>query len=155
SERMLTAMIATESQRDLDVKALVKPGDVAEQILSTMHEEETDVLITGTHGHSLVRYLIGSVTHNLLRDAQIPIVTVGQVTQPPAFNRILLATDLLEGSKYVLLRAIDVARATHARLAVVHATVVGVEGGAEAAVYLSEARAEKAREKFHRWRIEA
>jgi nucleotide-binding universal stress UspA family protein len=155
SERMLTAMIATESQRDLDVKALVKSGDVDQQILSTMHEEETDILIMGTHGHNLVRYLIGSVTHKLLRDSDIPIVTVGHVNRPPAFSRILLATDFSEGSKDVLLRAIDLAHATHAKLVVVNAIVVGVEGGAEAGEYLGEARVEKARAKFDQWRTEA
>src|SRR5262249_17566857 len=115
----------------------------------------TDALIVGTHGHSLVRYLIGSVTHKLLRDSDIPIVTVGRVTRPPAFNRILLATDFSGRSEDVLLNAIDLARATDARLAVVHAIVVGVEGGAEAAEYLSEARFEKGRAKFDQWKDEA
>jgi nucleotide-binding universal stress UspA family protein len=152
---MLMAMIAAESQHDLEVKTLVRSGDVDQQILSAMHEEETDILIIGTHGHSLVRYLIGSVTHRLLRDSDIPIVTVGQVTRPPAFNRILVATDLSEGSKDLLQNAIDLGHATNARLAAVRAIVVGVEGGAEAAEYLSEARFEKGRAKFDQWKAEA
>ena len=155
SERMLTAMIAAESQGDLDVKPLVKSGDVVQQILSTMHKEKIDVLIMGTHSHSLVRYLIGSVTHKLLRNADFPIVTVAQRTRPPAFNRILLATDLSEGSKDILLPATELAHATHAKLAVVHAIEVGVEGGAEAAEYLSEERVEAARAKFNQWKTEA
>jgi nucleotide-binding universal stress UspA family protein len=155
SQRMLAAMITSQCQRDLAAKSLVKSGDVDQQILATIYEEDTDVLIMGTHGHSLVRYLIGSVAHKLLRDADIPIVTVGQVTRPRAFNRILLATDFSEGSKDVLLRAIDLTRATNAKLAVVHAIEVGVEGGAEAAEYLSEERAQTARARFDQWRIEA
>jgi nucleotide-binding universal stress UspA family protein len=155
SERMLAAMVTSQSQQDLTPKIVVKSGEVDREIVSTMHEEDIDVLVMGTHGHSFFRYLIGSVTHTLLREADIPIVTVGQLTRPPAFTRILLATDFSEGSKGVLLRAIDLAHATHAKLAAVHAIEVGVDGGAEAAEYLSEERTETARAKFDDWKIEA
>jgi universal stress protein A len=153
SQRMLAEMVT--SQQALTARILVKSGEVDREILSTMHEEDIDVLVIGTHGHSFVRYLIGSVAHKLLREADIPVVTVGQLTRPPGFTRILLASDFSEGSKGVLLRAIDLAQASHARLAAVHAIDVGVEGGAEAAEYLSEERTETTRAKFDDWRTEA
>src|SRR5215475_12553070 len=94
SERMLTAMITTENRRVLDVKTLVKSGEVEQQVSATIREEDTDLVIMGTHGRGLVgRYLIGSVTHKVLRNVEIPVLTVSGITPFPAFDRILLATD--------------------------------------------------------------
>jgi nucleotide-binding universal stress UspA family protein len=156
SERMLTAMITTENQRALDVKTLVKSGNVEQQVSATIREEDTDLVIMGTHGRGFVgHYLIGSVTHKVLRNVDIPTVTVGHATRPPALNRILFPTDLSDISQHVLLWAVDLAQTTHAKLVAVHAVDVGVEGGAEAAVYLGEERVEEARAKLNQWRSEA
>jgi nucleotide-binding universal stress UspA family protein len=153
SERMLSAMITTENRRVLDVKTLVKSGDVEQQLSATIRKEGADLVIMGTHGRGLVgRYLIGSVTHKVLGNVDIPTVTVGHATRPPAFNRILFATDLSDISQHVLPCAIDLAQITHAKLVAVHAVDVGVEGGAEAAVYLGEERVEEARAKLNQWR---
>jgi nucleotide-binding universal stress UspA family protein len=155
SQRMLSAVVSPQDQRAFDVETLVKSGDVAQQILSTIAEQETDLLIMGAHGRGPVgHYLIGSVAHKVLRNIEIPILTVGRVTRPPAFDRILLPTDFSDAGKEGLRYAFDLARTVHATLAAVHSVEVGVDGGAEAAVYLGAARVREARAKFDDWKTE-
>jgi hypothetical protein len=45
--RMLSAVIVPEDQRNLDVETLVKSGEVEQEILSTILEQRTDLLIMG------------------------------------------------------------------------------------------------------------
>jgi nucleotide-binding universal stress UspA family protein len=153
SLRMLSAVIAPEDQRNLDVETLVKSGEVEQEILSTILEQRTDLLIMGAHGRGLVaRYLIGSVTQKVVRNVEIPILVVGRVTRSPAFDRILVPTDFSGASKEALRYAIDLAQVTHSKIAAIHAVEVGVEGGAEAEVYLGEERVREARARFEEWK---
>src|SRR5438552_3500575 len=56
------------------VRRLVYEGDPAEQILAFTKSNNTDLIITPTHGMgTLRRFLIGSVTAKLLHDAACPI----------------------------------------------------------------------------------
>src|SRR5262249_55479233 len=66
--RMLPALVAPEDQDDLDLQTLVRCGNVEEQILSAVHDEEADLIVMGTHGRGLLgRLFIGSVTQHILR----------------------------------------------------------------------------------------
>jgi nucleotide-binding universal stress UspA family protein len=156
ARRMLPALIAPEDQDDLDLRTLVKSSDVEEQILSTIREEGVDLVVMGTHGRGLVgRWLIGSVTQRMLQKVEIPILTVCHVARFPAFDRILFATNLSEPSKEGSRFALELAQMTDSNLTALHAVDVGVEGGAEAAVYLSGRRLEEARAKMDEFKAEA
>src|SRR5712671_34854 len=149
ARRMLSTLVAPEDQDDLDLHTLVKSGDVEDEILSTIREEGADLIVMGTHGRGLIgRALIGSLTQKMLRKVDVPILTVCRVARFPAFDRILFATDLSEPSKEVSRFALDLARMTDSNLIALHAVEVGVDGGAEAAVYLGERDLEEARLKM-------
>jgi nucleotide-binding universal stress UspA family protein len=156
AQRMLSMLIEPRHQVDLDLHSLVKSGNVEEHILSTIDEEGIELVVMGTHGRGLVgRSLIGSVTQNVLARVQIPTLTVCRVNRFPRFDRILFATDLSELSNEGSRFTIGLAQTTHANVIALHAVEVGVEGGAEAAVYLSEGRLEEARTKMDEMKAEA
>jgi nucleotide-binding universal stress UspA family protein len=156
AQRMLSTLVGPEDQDDLDLQTLVKTGDIEDEILSTIREKRTDLVVMGTHGRGLVgRSLIGSVTQKVLRKVEIPILTVCRVARFPAFDRILFATDLSESSKEGSRFVLELARMTNSNLIALHAVEVGLNGGAEAAVYLGENRLEEARAKLDEFKVEA
>lgn len=52
-------------------------GDAAEMIVEVADEQDADIVVLGTQGHSRVeRFLIGSVTEKVLRRAHCPVLVV-------------------------------------------------------------------------------
>ena len=146
ARRMLSALIEPEDQTGLDIRTIVKSGKVADEILSTGDEERADLIVLGTHGRGPIAHLLlGSVTQTVLQSVDVPVLTVTHVRRAPAFRRILFATDFSELSKEGSRYALQLAETTSASLIAVHAVVVGVEGGAEAGVYLSDSRMNESR----------
>jgi nucleotide-binding universal stress UspA family protein len=121
AEKMLPILISPEDRDDLDVKFLVKTGDIEKMIENAVHDENADAVVMGTHGRSLFgRLLIGSVTQGLLRKLGVPILTVCHVSHPLEFRRILFGTDLGPGSDKAFDFALQLARTAGSTLVVAH-----------------------------------
>lgn len=121
AEKMLPILVGPEDQDDLDVKFLVKIGDVQEMIENAVHDENAGVVVMGTHGRSLFgRLLIGSITQGLLRRLGVPILTVCHVSRPLEFRRILFGTDLGSGSDIAFDFALQLAKTADSALVVAH-----------------------------------
>jgi nucleotide-binding universal stress UspA family protein len=121
AERMLSALVGPEDQDDLDVRTVVKSGEIEEEIYSIIRDEHTDIVVMGTHGRRLLgRWFIGSVTQNLLRNMTVPVLTVCRAGRPLAFERILFATDLSEASFSGFRFVTDLASSVHACLILAH-----------------------------------
>ena len=68
---------ATEEDVDSTVGA-VRRGDPAEAILDYTEEHDVDLVVMSTHGRTGIRrFLLGSVTEQVLRSAGVPVLTVG------------------------------------------------------------------------------
>jgi nucleotide-binding universal stress UspA family protein len=149
SKRMLEALFATRGWSDLDIQTQVTFGKVEEQIISTAraaNDGQIDLVVMGTHGRgAFERWLIGSVTDAVLQNAHIPVLTVGHLAHRFNVKRILFPTSLTSTSRDAADQALEFVNLMHSSLTAVHAVEVGVEGGAEAAEYLGEARVEEAR----------
>ena len=86
--RMLSALLAPEDQDDLDLRIVIKSGNIKDEITSTIAEQHADIAVMGTHGRGLLgRWLIGSVTQGILRKMPIPILTVCCATRPLTFEK--------------------------------------------------------------------
>ena len=108
--RMLEAAVPPEDQDDLDLEIIVRTGSVEEEIEAVIHETGADLVVMGTHGRRLLaRLLIGSVTLHLLRKIDVPIVTVSDPVRPPAFRRILFATDFSDASNEAFRNVLELA----------------------------------------------
>ena len=155
AQRMLHALVGPEEWNALELRTVVKTGDIADKILATARDEGMDFLVMGAHGRGFFgRSVIGSVTQKLLGRLRIPILIVRQLVPVPAFGRMLFATDLSEASREALHRVLELAQATQSNVIAVNVVDVGLEGGAEAAVYLGEQRLKEARAKLHEFKAE-
>lgn len=62
---------------DLTVTGHIASGPAARAILSYSEEHDVDMIVMGTHGRTGVeRYLIGSVTETVVRNADVPVCCV-------------------------------------------------------------------------------
>jgi nucleotide-binding universal stress UspA family protein len=121
AERMLSALVASEDQDNLDLEIIVKSGEIEREISSAIREAEADLVVMGTHGRRLLgRWLIGSVAQHMLRKMSVPVLTVCHVSRLLSFKRILFATDLSETSTEGFRFALDLASMTGSDLIVAH-----------------------------------
>ena len=155
ARRMLDALVGPEEWNALDLRTIVKTGDIADEIIATARDQGMDFLVMGAHGRGFFgRSVIGSVTQKILGRLQIPILIVRRLVPVPAFGRILFAIDLSKASSEVLHSVLELAGVTQSKVIAMNAVDVGLEGGAEAAVYLGEQRLKEARVQLNQFKAE-
>ncbi|HEY2716874.1 MAG TPA: universal stress protein [Solirubrobacterales bacterium] len=60
---------------DIGVTTRLERGDAAATILRVAREEEDDLIVMGSHGHSRIhRALLGSISQRILAQSQIPVL---------------------------------------------------------------------------------
>jgi len=76
-------------------KVIIREGSAAHVILETAKKEGADLIVVGRKGITgREQNLIGSVTHQILRSAHVPVlVTKGAKARPDAIKKILVPTD--------------------------------------------------------------
>jgi nucleotide-binding universal stress UspA family protein len=134
-ERKARAQLDTllEGPRDPRVKIRVhiERGAPSSQILEVAREENTDLIVMGTHGHSgLGRVLLGSVADRVVRLAPCPVVTVPAAMEPPPSRariaRICFATDFSPSAQAAWPWALSLAEAAGTDVDLVHVTMLPV-----------------------------
>jgi len=55
---------------------LVLWGDPVEQILKASKEHDCDLIVMGTHGHSVIKDMLGTTARRVTRQSTIPVLTV-------------------------------------------------------------------------------
>ncbi|MCJ7485639.1 MAG: universal stress protein [Candidatus Aminicenantes bacterium] len=76
-------------------KVIIREGSAAKVILDTAKLEGADLIVVGRKGISgREQNLVGSVTHQVLRSAHVPVlVTKGTKSRPESIKKILVPTD--------------------------------------------------------------
>ncbi|AGB15340.1 universal stress protein UspA-like protein [Halovivax ruber XH-70] len=99
------ANMARDYDDGIDVTTAVERGTPFQAVREYAHRHEIDVIAMGTKGRTgLDRFLLGSVTENVLRTARVPVLAVPPDADEPgiadvAFDRLLLPTDGSEGAE--------------------------------------------------------
>ena len=64
--------------KNVHIDSLIKEGKAYIEILDTMHKENVDLVVMGASGrHStLDRFVLGSVTERVIREARVPIMVI-------------------------------------------------------------------------------
>ncbi|MBX0295630.1 universal stress protein [Haloarcula nitratireducens] len=71
---------AAAAEADDDVVTAVREGDPADEICRYADEHDADVVATGTRGrHGDHGFLLGSVAEEIVRHAEMPVLTVRQL----------------------------------------------------------------------------
>jgi nucleotide-binding universal stress UspA family protein len=69
--------IEDECQKEVKLTISTKEGSPSDVIINTVKEEGIDLIVMGTSGkHGLDRFLLGSVTENVVRSSQCPVLVV-------------------------------------------------------------------------------
>jgi len=109
-------------------EAIVRQGDVWEELEKVVSQEQVDLLVIGTHGRrGLGKLLLGSVAERVFRRADCLVLTVGPgsfqenpVESTKAIRPFLFATDFGGASLHALPYAISSANHFGARLILLH-----------------------------------
>lgn len=82
SEQALQGVETVAADADVDLVTEVLEGTPAEAILAYATENDVDLVVMGTHGHSAFeRRLLGSVTQKVAGGADVPVMTVSDATE--------------------------------------------------------------------------
>ena len=73
----LDKLAKTEISSDVYVKTIIKTGKPFVEIIDTATEENIDLIIIATHGHSGVEHILfGSTAEKVVRKASCPVLTL-------------------------------------------------------------------------------
>ena len=73
----LDKLAKTEISLDVNVKTIIKTGKPFVEIIETATEENIDLIIIATHGHSGVEHILfGSTAEKVVRKAPCPVLTL-------------------------------------------------------------------------------
>jgi len=69
--------IQGECQKEVKLTTSTEEGSPSDVIIKTVKKEDIDLIVMGTSGkHGLDRFLLGSVTENVVRSAPCPVLVV-------------------------------------------------------------------------------
>lgn len=89
--------------KNADVKEVIEVGSIQEKIFSAAKKYKADILIMGTHGVNGLRpAFIGTNAEKVVRDVQIPVLSIKHIAKNPKIRTILFATDFSKETEYVL-----------------------------------------------------
>jgi nucleotide-binding universal stress UspA family protein len=119
------SLIHTGALTGIQHKFIVRQGDIWPELREIIRQERTDLLVVGTHGrHSIAKLFLGSITEQIFRQADCPVLTFGPHTDGrPWFGTssthrtLLFATDFGPASLHGLPQAIAAANQFGAKLA--------------------------------------
>jgi nucleotide-binding universal stress UspA family protein len=133
----LLGVIVKEAQKNLDsslgpeldgltIRRMVVEGDAAQVIMHTAQEEEADLIMMPSRGHTFDRFLLGSTTAKALHGTKCPIWTSALVEELPirqfAIHNILCAVYFNPHDHKTVSWAAQMAAEFGARLTLAHVT---------------------------------
>jgi nucleotide-binding universal stress UspA family protein len=114
---------------ELHYELVTKLGAVDGELLGIVRDENIDLVVMGSRGRTrLRRFFMGSVTEHLIRQLDVPVLTVSHLNAEhdiaagaaPTLSRVLFATDLGPGAKDGLAASAQLAKHFGATLTVAH-----------------------------------
>ena len=107
-------------------EALIRKGNISQELASIVAEKRIDLIVTGTHGRGgASKVIMGSVAENIIRRSSCPVLTVGpQVCGEPDaiadIHGILCPCDFSPTSAAAISYAVSLALQNRARLYLLH-----------------------------------
>lgn len=93
--------------KNTDVKEIIEVGSIQTKIFDAAKKYKADIIIMGTHGVNGLRpAFIGTNAEKVVRDVEIPVLSIKHTVKNPRIGTILFATDFSKETEYVL-RAIS------------------------------------------------
>lgn len=84
-EQVAQDLVEQGRRAGIGVSFLVWEGDPGESIIEAARAEHVDLIVVGSHGRGAVgRFLIGSVSDHVVRNASCPVLVVRARSEEPA-----------------------------------------------------------------------
>lgn len=109
-ERLTSYLQEVQQKLSVYLQSSVKvvEGDAASVIVDAAVDEDVDLIVMSTHGRSgLSRWILGSVTEKVLRQAPCPVLVLHEATP---LRNILITLDRSMLSEYALEPGLEIAR---------------------------------------------
>lgn len=130
--------------KNAEVHEIIEIGSITDKVFSAAKKYKADMIIMGTHGASgFQEKFIGTNAEKIVRNSEIPVLSVKHEVRNPQLETIMLATDFSKETEYVLPAVSSLADLLKARLIL---TKVVTPGKFETTVQ-TEAQMEKFRDK--------
>jgi nucleotide-binding universal stress UspA family protein len=131
AEQTLKRAAAQAEASGISCDVIVVEGNPRVQITALAHEVNAGRVIAGTHGRRhLKKLLLGSVAHEILRSAEVPVCTIGpnahEASSFGAPRRILHPVSLCAGFEGSARMAIEMAQFYRAGITLLHVLARGV-----------------------------
>ena len=89
--------------KNFKVNEVVVMGSLTEKITEIIRKNKIDMVVMGTHGTSgMQQSFVGSNSEKVVRNADIPVLTVRDAVKNPMIKKIIFATDFSYETKIVL-----------------------------------------------------
>jgi len=86
----LDKLAKSEIPGDVKVKTIIKTGKPFMEIIEAAEEEDIDLIIIATHGHSGVEHILfGSTTEKVVRKAPCPVLTLREPVKGFKYKDVL------------------------------------------------------------------
>jgi nucleotide-binding universal stress UspA family protein len=122
----------------LRASVISRIGAADEVLAAAAHDEQADLVVVGTHGHTgVARFLLGSVASSIVRHAPCDVLVVRGAPLREPFRKPLVATDFSPAAARALVRAESLV-VPGTRIDVVHAWQL--PAGSWGATLLGQAR---------------
>jgi nucleotide-binding universal stress UspA family protein len=125
AEQILDRVAAQAHASGIPCDVIVTDGNPREQITKLARELKAGRVIAGTHGRRhLKKFLLGSVAHEILRSAEVPVCTIGphahEASSFGAPRKILHPVSLCAGYEDSARMAIEMAQFYRANITLLH-----------------------------------
>lgn len=101
-KRKMKTIIISVKAEGIKITDAVETGDVTQTIILASPKYKADLIVMGTHGAKEVNdVFIGSNASQVVRDAEIPVLTVNDGKQNTEIRNIVFATDFSEEANLV------------------------------------------------------
>lgn len=136
AEGEMGRLIAEHGDDRLSIREVTRRSvAAAPAIVEYADDEDIDVIVMGTHGHRGVRrWFLGSVTEEVIRTAERPVFTIGNVAAARglrAIERIVVPFDFSDDARHSLEVAAELAASTESAIDLVHVCAPMVPTAAE------------------------
>lgn len=108
-------------ENKVKIDHVIKIGFAIDEIVTYSKENDIDLIVMGTKGsHNLPEKLLGSITTNVIRKADCPVLAIPEGASFKGINKIAFAIDYKNGELDAFAQLIDFAKAVHADIHAIH-----------------------------------
>lgn len=123
NKKRLQDLSVKYSADGVKISPYIEIGSMQDIVDDFLHHRKVDIIVMGTSGESTIEeYFVGNHTEQVIRVANVPVVSVKLTDQLQGFSKIVLATDLNKDAARGLRPVQNLATKLGAKLFLVHVT---------------------------------